>query len=171
MKKQLSILLALFLASAGLNSIDAQTSVSYGTDPQISPVKIESPATLSEEDVLTNVQEKFHKHFPDVQVDSWIKTNEGYAIRFLSRSVDNLVFYNAKAKITGQVKYYKAEKLPFDVRFQVESSYCNYKIVSVQEVIVGKSKTYLVAVNAENDWKIIRISDEGLDVYKEYRKG
>ena len=85
--------------------------------------------------------------------------------------MDYLVFYDAKANIKGQVRYYKPDLLPVDIRFQVESAYFNYDILSVQEIILDKSTTYLIAIEAKNDWKIIRVSEAGMDVYKQYRKG
>jgi len=171
MKKQLTILLALFLTGAGMNSINAQISEASGVEPLTSSVKMQAHTNLSEDEILTNVRKRFQRQFPNAELESWMKTNDGYSIRFSSRSIENLVFYNTKANITGQVRYYKSETLPFDVRFQVESAYHDYKIVSVQEITVEKSKAYLVAIEATNDWKIIRVGEDGMDVYKEYRKG
>jgi hypothetical protein len=170
MKKQLSILLVLFFVSATITSINAQISGLPGLDPTFESFKLHGTKP-SEDDVLTNIRKKFQKQFANAKLESWTKLNKGYAIRFSAASIENLVFYDTKANITGQVRYYKPDYLPFDIRFQVESTYYDYDILSVQEVIVEKSVTYLVSIAAKNEWKIIRVNETGMDVYKEYRRG
>ena len=170
MKKQLSILIVLFLARATI-SINAQINGVSKFDGAFEPVSLQHSTKLSEDDVLTNIRKKFQKQFANAKLETWTKVENGYAIRFSEGSIENLVFYNAKADLTGQVRYYKPDYLPFDIRLQVESMYYNYDILSVQEVIVEKSITYLVSIAARNEWKIIRVSDAGMDVYKQYHKG
>ena len=171
MKKQLSILIVLFLASATITSINAQINGVSKFDAAFESVKLQHSTKLSEDDVLTNIRKKFQKQFANAKLETWTKVENGYAIRFSAGSIENLVFYNAKANLTGQVRYYKPDYLPFDIRLQVENMYYNYDILSVQEVIVEKSITYLVSIAAKNEWKIIRVSEAGMDVYKEYRTG
>ena len=171
MKKQPGILIALFFAVATITGVYAQSSGSFGFEASFGSIKSQSHTNLSEDDILASIQKKFRKQFTDVKRESWTKTNNGYAIRFNTGTIDYLVFYDAKANIIGQVRYYKPTNLPNDIRFQVESAYFNYDILSVQEVTVEKTITYLVAIEARNEWKIIRVSAAGMDVYKEYRKG
>jgi hypothetical protein len=170
MKKQLSILLAIFLAGATVNGMKAKSHSLTGFEAGFHPVK-EASTIHSEPGLLTNIQKKFHKQFANVTLESWTKTNDGYAIRFFAGAIYNLVFYNSKADLTEQVHYYKRNYLPIDIRYQVESTYHNYNIVSVQEITAEKSITYLVSIEMGNEWKIIRVSEAGMDVYKEYRKG
>ena len=170
MKKQLSILIVLFLASATI-SINAQINGVSKFDAAFESVKLQHSTKLSEDDVLTIIRKKFQKQFANAKLETWTKVENGYAIRFSAGSIENLVFYNAKANLTGQVRYYKPDYLPIDIRVQVESMYYNYDILSVQEVIVERSTTYLVSIAAKNEWKIIRVSDAGMDVYKQYHKG
>jgi len=170
MKKQLGILLALFFAGASVTSVNAQPAEVPPTGT-FGSMESQHHSNLSEGDVLINIRKKFQKQFSNVKPESWIKTNDGYAIRFNTNSIDNLVFYDVKANNKGQVRYYKSDYLPVDIRFQVESVYFNYDILSIQEIILDKSITYLIAIEAKNDWKIIRVSEAGMDVYKQYRKG
>lgn len=170
MKKQLTIVLALFFVSTTITS-NAQIAGIQGSDPAFGLVKIQQGKKVSEVDVLTTIQNKFQNQFANVKWESWTKTSDGYAIRFSKDEMDNLIFYDSKANISGRVRYYKANFLPFDIRLQVESDYYNYDILSVQEITVEKSVTYLVSIAAKNEWKIIRVSEAGMDVYKEYRRG
>ena len=171
MKKQLSILFVFFFASAAITGINAQILGVPAPDSAFESLKLQHSTKLSEDNVLTNIRKKFQKQFTNAELESWTKLNNGYAIRFSAASIENLVFYDTHANITGQVRYYKPDYLPFDIRFQVESTYYDYDILSVQEVIIGKSITYLVSIAAKNEWKIIRVSDAGMDVYKQYHKG
>jgi len=171
MKKQLGILLALFFSGAVITNGNAQTSSASGFEAGLGAIKSQSHTNFSEDDILTSIQKKFKKQFTGITLESWTKTNGGYAVRFSAGTSDNLVFYDAKGNTTGQVRYYKPIYLPYDIRFQVESAYFNYDIFSVQEVIVEKSITYLIAIQAKKEWKIIRVSAAGMDVYKEYSKG
>src|SRR5436189_3400283 len=128
MKKQLSILIVLFLASATI-SINAQINGVSKFDGAFEPVSLQHSTKLSEDDVLTNIRKKFQKQFANAKLETWTKVENGYAIRFSAGSIENLVFYNAKANLTGQVRYYKPDYLPIDIRVQVESMYYNYDIL------------------------------------------
>ncbi len=171
MKKQLGILLALFFAGASITSVNAQSAEVSPFNGRFASVELQHHSNLSGGDVLANIRKTFQKQFANVELESWLKTNDGYAIRFNTGGIDNLVFYDVKANNKGQVRYYKSNYLPADIRFQVESAYFNYDILSVQEITFNKSITYLIAIEAKKDWKIIRVSEAGMDVYKQYRKG
>src|SRR5689334_17561764 len=97
MKKQLGIFLALFFAGASGTSINAQPADVSQFNGPFGSMELQQHTNLSDDDVLTNIRKKFQKQFSSVKLESWTKTNDGYAIRFNTGSIDNLVFYDVKA--------------------------------------------------------------------------
>ena len=63
--------------------------------------------------------------------------------------------------------------MPGDLRKMVRQTYYDYKITYVQEIATNDNvpqPTYIVYIETDNDFKLIRIADSGMDVYQEYNK-
>ncbi|MGH2565116.1 MAG: hypothetical protein ACRDE5_11420, partial [Ginsengibacter sp.] len=59
------------------------------------------------------------------------------------------------------------------IRGIVKSKYYDYKITQVQEIettATNGTPTYMVHIEGDNDFKIIRVSGGDMDVYEEYAK-
>jgi hypothetical protein len=117
------------------------------------------------------VIDQFRKNFPGAVNESWVKTKEGFGVRFTSAGIAALVFLNRKGDVTGTIRYLTEKELPVDVRRQVKSTYYDYSIKDVKEVTYDGIVAYLVTVDAENKWKVIRVVGGDMDVYEEHTNG
>ena len=117
---------------------------------------------------------RFRKNFANAVNESWMNTKQGFAVRFNIADVQQLVFLSKKGDCTGSIRYYTAKDLPEAVRRQVKSTYYDYSITSVKEVTTDGVTAYLITIDAEKDWKIIRVlanDDMEMEVYGAYIKG
>jgi hypothetical protein len=174
MKKKLFIFSAIMLGVASVNSTIAQNvvaSASQEYETYAVPVETQNVSSSSINDVSQTVQKKFEKQFPEVSGETWIKTHDGYVVRFNSDDINNWVFLDKKGNVVGTMRYYDENDLPSDIRDQVKTRFYDYKIISVQEVTVANSTAYLVSIKANHEWKIIKVGEEEVSIYKEYEDG
>jgi hypothetical protein len=172
MKKKFSILSALLFVVAGVNSINAQTSgISVSQFETVRAPLGSQHTSLWMIDVSQNVQKRFQRQFPGADGESWGKTDNGYFVRFTLAGIQNCAFLDKKGNLSGQIRYYYENNLPAEVRARVKSNYYDYRIMSVQEVTVETATSFLVAIAANHEWKIIRVSEDDMDVYREYEDG
>lgn len=113
---------------------------------------------------------KFGKFFPHASSESWIKTNNGFAVRFTSNNIQQLVFLTKRGNITASIKYYSEKELPSDVRMTIRHEYPDYSIKSVREINAVNTTAYLITIEDATSWKTIRFVNGETDVYEEYTK-
>ena len=71
------------------------------------------------------------------------------------------------------MKGYFEDKLDRTVRGIVKQKYYDYKITYVQEIETGSNvamPTYMVHIESDNDFKIVRVCDGAMDVYEEFAR-
>ncbi len=113
---------------------------------------------------------KFGKFFPNASSESWTKTNNGFAVRFTSNNMQQLVFLTKRGNVVASIKYYSEKQLPSDVRMAIRYAYPDFSIKSVREVNAANSTAYLITIEDATSWKTIRIVNGETDVYEEYKK-
>lgn len=121
--------------------------------------------------VSNNVEKKFKKQFPAAADAEWYQISTGFVVHFKEVEKRNIVYLDKKGNTVGQLRYCSEKDLPADVRQQVRSNYYDYSITFVKEISVGKTKAYLVTVEDKTSWKIIQVTEEGMDVFEEHIKG
>jgi hypothetical protein len=109
----------------------------------------------------------------NVTGESWMKTKDGFSVRFNSDDVRTTIYYDKKGNWSGSIKIYGEEKLLREVRHVVKSTYYDYNIVYAQEIETTDSDgvpTYVVCVEDKTKIKMIRIRDGEMSVWKEFTK-
>ncbi|WP_133054061.1 hypothetical protein [Niastella yeongjuensis] len=128
-------------------------------------------AAAMEEKIADNVQKKFSKNFPGITGEVWATLRNGYEVVFKNGKVQNRVFLTRKGNIKYQISYYTEAELPADVRKRVKSEFFDYNIFCVQEINYNQAKIYLVTLEDKTTWKVLRLDDNEMEVYKEFVKG
>ena len=113
---------------------------------------------------------KFGKFFPNASSESWTNTKNGFAVRFTSNNMQQLVFLTRHGNVIASIKYYSEKQLPSDVRMSVRYAYPDYSIKSAREINAANSIAYLITIEDATSWKTIRIVNGETDVYEEYKK-
>jgi hypothetical protein len=109
----------------------------------------------------------------NVKGESWMKTKDGFSVRFNSDDVRTTIYYDKKGNWAGSIKIYGEEKMLRDIRHLVKSTYYDYNIVYAQEIETTDSDglpTYVICVDDKTKIKMIRICDGEMSVWKEYTK-
>ena len=138
-------------------SLEYQRSITEPTNPVISPRALKN----------------FADTYKNAKDEKWMKTNNGFAVRFTSGDIRTTVLYDKKGYWTGSIKSYGEEKMLHEIRHDVKSKYYDYKIIYTQELETPDSDgmpTYIICVEDAANIKLIRICDGEMSVWKEYTK-
>jgi hypothetical protein len=115
----------------------------------------------------------FARTYKDVTTETWLKTKDGFAARFIVDGIRNTIMYDNKGRWTGFVKNYTEEKLPAEIRHIVKSKYYDYSIFYVDELETiesGGVPTYIIHLEDKTSLKLVRVSDGVMDVWRDYVK-
>jgi hypothetical protein len=130
----------------------------YGKEPKIKM------------DIKTSAIRNFRKQFPEVRGEAWSKTNYGYLVGFTTNKVQTSVFLSQNGTCLGSIRSYTEKELPAEVRHQVKSTYYDFSIFTVAEVTSAGQTAYLITLEDKTSWKVIRIADGEMRIWKEYQK-
>jgi hypothetical protein len=166
------------LALATTNGANAQNSKNNIASNDIKIDKSVFPGAADATNVSTNAisakaLKDFKKSYKNASGEKWAKSANGVTAQFTSNGIDNIVYYDKKGNWDASLKNYSEDKFDRNVRAIVKSKYFDYKITQVQEVETAATlgtPTYMVHIEGDNDFKIIRVSDGEMDVYEEFGK-
>lgn len=179
MKKILFALLAgLIPALAVINETFAQSGNAITS---LTPVKnyfdMESKKGVTENSNtagLVNAKAlKIFKKQYNVNSEKWMKEGNCITATYKQDGISHCIYFDKKGHWVASLKTYNEDKMPKDIRKMVRQEYYDYKIGVVYEIETGAragSPTYLVNIEDATNFKQIRISDESMDVYKEFQK-
>jgi len=124
---------------------------------------------------LKAVNEKMHNHFSKHfknATDILVRPESNHTqITFKEKGISNSVQYNKKGKWQYSIRTYDESKLADKIRNQVEISYPGFRVFGfVNEIDVLDKTATLVMIENKDSWKRIRVLDDVLDIYEEYRK-
>lgn len=126
---------------------------------------------LAKEAVSLVIMSKLHEIFPNTTDESWTKQKNGYYVNFKQDNITHEVFLNKKGRLTGQIRHISEKDLPANVlRLAKEFDDC-YTISFCKEVITDLGQAYLITINGKNNWKILRVVNNEIDIYQEHKKG
>ena len=174
MKKNLIALVIVSVATlAGTSRANAQI-VSNSSSLEYQMNATETRNNMKElETISPRAVKDFGYTHKNVKGESWMKTKDGFSVRFNSDDVRTTIYYDKKGNWTGSLKYYGEEKMPREVRQIVKSTYYDYNIVYAQEIETTDSDgvpTYVVCVDDKTKIKMIRVVNGEMSVWKEYAK-
>lgn len=124
---------------------------------------------------LKSVNEKMFKHFSSNYrgATNIVVRNikEDTRVDYKTDGISCGTQYNKKGRWLFTIKHYDESKLSDDTRKMVESGYPGFLVFgSVVELYVQDKKATLVMIENKKEWKRIRVNEDGLSVYEEYRK-
>jgi hypothetical protein len=175
MKKQV-IVSAMFILATALspNTITAQANSPHaGLKMSLSiaqeglvlndagPVRVSAKATRD-----------FSKRFRGQQAN-WTSNGQIFKARFSDDTYRTLVGYAKSGRWLYTIRYYSEKQMSRDLRHIIKSEYYDYNIVEVSEVRTPQQKDEIYIIHINNDkkqHKILRFSDEGIEVVKTYNE-
>lgn len=124
---------------------------------------------------LKAVNEKMYRHFSKNfrnATDIHIRPEADHTqVTYKEGGVKGSVQYNKNGKMQYATRTYDVENLSPITRNEVEVAYPGYSVFGfVNEIDVLNKTATLVMIENKDSWKRIRLVDNVIDVYEEYRK-
>ena len=170
------------LALASTNGANAQNSNNIVSAEQYKmPLKINrsvlpaetNSAILDASMVSTKALKDFKKSYKNPGDARWVKNAYGVTAHVNTNGIDNVIYYDKKGNWQASLKGYFEDKLDRTVRGIVKQKYYDYKITYVQEVETGSTlgtPTYMVHIESNDDFKIVKVCDGSMDIYEEFAR-
>jgi hypothetical protein len=114
----------------------------------------------------------FMKRFKDPKDVKWSKASGGYIVAFTIDSIKSRTAYNSSGEWVYTIRYYNEWKLPKEVRAQVKSTYYDYTITQVEEIIqsIQNEPSYLIHMKDDKSWKNVLVCNGEMTVVEDYDK-
>lgn len=121
-------------------------------------------------DIPTKAMRDFLKSFPEEKA-AWYSDAQGFVAISHANSMDQIVYYDERGNWTATVRHYKEKGLPEDIRTLVRKTYFDHTITHCAEVKTMLGSAYLISILLDADYKIIRIADGEMEVFRQYTYG
>lgn len=125
-------------------------------------------------DINIKAVRDFKQRYKDASNEFWYKNSMGeYSVSFTLNGIITRLLYTKHGEWYGTVKLYTEDKLPFIIRDKVKSKYYDYTIGFINEILTvdtNKLPMYLVQIKYGNDIKVIRIYDDEMEVWKQFKR-
>jgi hypothetical protein len=118
-----------------------------------------TPATK----VPAAVNKSFNESFQNAQNPEWLKMNKNYLVTFITNDQKNRALYEKNGELIYHIHYGIEKNLPDDIRKLIKSNYLDYKIVMAISVNQDKRNIWVVNLEGEKDYIIVREEDEQLE--------
>ena len=116
----------------------------------------------------------FHKTYPAVSNERWYQANDGgWLATFEDGQEKTVVAYARNGVLNHTLHYYDEAKMPTNVRSIAKSSFFDYKINRVVEVVIpqpGIKEVFLVYMESGNSLKLLTISNDEIVEEKNFVK-
>jgi len=168
------IALATLVASAvaGPNKLRAQ---SFSDDNiQLAGQNVGVIASTDDHELINpKAVKNFTRAYKNVTTETWLKTKDGFAARFVVDGIRTTILYDNKGRWMGVVKNYTEEKLSAEIRHIVKSKYYDFAIFYVDELQTiesGGVPTYIVHLEDKHSLKLVRVFDGEMEVWRDFVK-
>ncbi|MBA4166150.1 MAG: hypothetical protein H0X41_01145 [Chitinophagaceae bacterium] len=147
------------------------TRRSASHQPETSSASADGTALMN---IKAQNMKMFNNFSSSFQNATGIKMSAGKNETHISCYVDsvlNKINYSKKGKWLYTIRYFEGSKLPRDIRNIVNDGYPRFSIFGfVSEVNVRGKTAYFVMIENQDSWKRVRVMDEGVDTFEEYKK-
>lgn len=121
--------------------------------------------------VHAKVMRDFVLRFDEVSYARWMADDKGSTMYFIKDGFNNRAVYDAGGRWLYSLMYYNEAKLPRDIRAVVKREYFDFDITVVEEVQTKDGKAYLVHLEDESTFKIVKVSTDGeMEIREEFCK-
>jgi len=129
-----------------------------------------SPHVKTGSNIAVRAVRDFVQTYKSVENEKWYKLDDGYLAEFVLDDVKTSVVYDGRGVWKYSIRRYNEDRLPTDVRRIVKSTYYDYSITMVEEVILYEKVIYIVHIEDAHTWKKIRVCEGEMEAIEEYNK-
>jgi len=168
MKKTLTGLFALF----ALATVHAQTPFENDIAANIPVNHAASPPgnNASPNGIGVKAVRHFYSTYGDNNNETWYAITNGYRAKFRQNGIAYMADYNKSGGWLRTIKTYAQDKLPQDIRQRVRQTYYDHRISLVQEINQYKQLIYLVSIEDDHSWMVLRLEGDDMEPIEKYTK-
>ena len=132
--------------------------LSLVSKPPAKPDEVKPPGPLARNAVNIRAVRHFMRSFPTIDHEKWYTIKGGWMAKYTEKGHPVRVDYDGNGHWLVTIRYYTEDKLKYDIRSLVKSTWFDYHISFVEEFEVpGDEIFYIVHIHFENTWKLIRV--------------
>jgi hypothetical protein len=146
----------------------AETDDKIITDMRLEGLSKPSPFYLNEID--SRAMRSFVGTFWNATDANWVTYSGGYVVFFTKNGISNRAYFTRSGELECTIRQYAEKDMPADIRHMVKSTYYDYSIFLVHEIINRGKTSYVVKIEDKTSFKEIRIDEVGMEVTKEFIK-
>lgn len=134
-------------------------------------LSINGASEVPSTDVNVKAVKNFTKQFGTNNIAKWYQTSEAFVAQFTSSGIETKVIYDIKGNWHSTLRIYSEDKMPFDVRDLVKSTYYDFSIMVVYEIKHADNVAYILKIEDSKTIKTLRVSDGNIEVLGDYTRG
>ena len=159
----LFIAIGVFPGLSITNSLSAQSTNNLNVQVREADLPV-ALATHVTKNTFQRALNDLKRNFKVVNNIRWENVEDGHIATFTSNGIKNTVAYNTKGNWQHTIRQYREKNLPNEVRTLVKSNYFNFNLSQVEELTISGATIYLIHADGINEHKLIRISEEKMEV-------
>jgi len=141
----------------------------------VSSTQLSSAASVALGNAATKFTARASKdlrsRFTKVAGEQWSFTKKGFCAYFATNGSPTRVYYDARGRWQGSLKYCDEFQLPHAIRDVVKRTYYDFAITVAITVEVPGHIAYIVYLEDKNTLKIVRVGEDGeMDVMDDFIK-
>ncbi|HSZ86515.1 MAG TPA: hypothetical protein VK787_10815 [Puia sp.] len=121
--------------------------------------------------VNEKVLKSFNTVFSNATNVQWSQFGDHFFVSFAQNNITVRAEYDKKGELLSSLRYYDAQHLPLNILCKVKKEYPNKNIDVVTEVSIPEGMAYLIQLQDDKGWTILRSDVNGeLSVKDEFQK-
>ena len=115
---------------------------------------------LYRNEIDSRAKRDFSNTYKNVSNEIWTVTDEGYNVNFSIDEIRYSIRYDKKGYRLFTLRKYSEKQLPKNIRTLVRSTYFDYSIKSVDEIVKSLNPpVYVVLLEGDKEWIKVRVED------------
>jgi hypothetical protein len=140
--------------------------VSAGVFAQDTPViKTLPPITITStsKTIPEKVWKNFRGYFANAQNPKWYEVTKNYLVKFMTDTVENRALFTKRGNLIYHISYGYENNLPQDLRKQALRAYEGYTITRAIKVSEADRLIWVIHLETDKKFVIVRIEDNELE--------
>jgi hypothetical protein len=113
----------------------------------------------------------FHRRWPVVSGESWIKSEDGYVVSFTEGSLHHQAHFDRRGGYLYSLKYYSGKEISRNLEGIIRKKYGDYTVDVVTEITDGEKTFYLIKIENSSSVKTLSVCDGKIEVLEELVNG
>ena len=170
----ISSALSIMVLAIATTSIAQDIAKNEFTSPKskrvVDPATRQAYRILKVNDVNVLAARHFSKKFSKAEDAMWVEGDNGTSVYFKINGLNMRSTYSKTGRNEYTLKYYDDSSMPRALRHMVKSTYYDYSIQLVTEIVRNRTTYFLVKMQNANQILTLRVVDGEISVFEKIEK-